>query len=550
MSAPALEIADDAGCRDLAAASLLHGGRHPSGLADRRNELGNKGISAAARRSQLRAGMASSLAPRIGRAAVYERHRPETTALYEVVSDNLDTLYAAIDDGALDVRIPKHAKKELDAVLDCGLLCRGFARLWCAGCNESRLVAFSCKGRGFCPSCMGRRMCATSANLLDHVLPEVALRQWVLTFPFAWRRRLAKDGALFADLTRLFVETVQSFYAKREARRGAKTGSITALQRTSSDLRLNPHLHALFLDGAYHEAGGELAWVELPHLRTREVGDILEHALRRMDKHLRRRGLLDVATANDADADHGAADAEDALAASAVSGQTPPAGPQWTRGLPPAPASALSFDKPLCVSLDGFTLHAATRAGSHDLAGREALLRYALRPPLATDRLETRPDGLVRITLKRAYADGTLAVDLDPLSLICRLATSVPPPRYHTVKYAGVLAPASPWRARVAPKPAEPEKAEPEGEPKRGRGGSTYRPWAELLMRTFGIDVLECPKCKGRMKLIAMVTERSSIRRFLTGVGELVDVPERSPSRGPPYWKSVVMRRKATGDAE
>jgi hypothetical protein len=40
---------------------------------------------------------------------------------------------------------------------------------------------------------------------------------------------------------------------------------------------------------------------------------------------------------------------------------------------------------------------------------------------------------------------------MDPLSLLCRLASSVPPPRFHTVKYAGVLAPASPWRSRIAP---------------------------------------------------------------------------------------------------
>lgn len=392
-------------------------------------------------------------------------------------------------------------------------------------------------------------MCATSANLIDYVLPRVGLRQWVLTFPFPWRRRLAQDGALFADLTRIFVETVQAFYAKGASTRKAKTGSITVVQRTSSDLRLNPHLHVLFLDGAYHEAGDELVWEQLRHLQTREVGDLLERALRRMDRHLRRRGLLDLA--NNDDDERGAADPEANLAASAVSGKTPPAGPQWLRGLPPRAPSALAYDKPLCASLDGFTLHAATRAGALDREGREALLRYVLRPPIAKERLETRPDGLVRITLKRAYSDGTIAVDMDPLSLLCRLAASVPPPRYHTVKYAGVLAPACPWRARIAPTPPAPEAekddAADDDRPRRGHG--TYRPWAELLMRTFGIDVLECPKCKGRMRLIAMVTEPKAMTRYLASVGELVDVPTRSPSRGPPYWKSVVLRQKALGHA-
>jgi hypothetical protein len=69
--------------------------------------------------------------------------------------------------------------------------------------------------------------------------------------------------------------------------------------------------------------------------------------------------------------------------ASAVTGQVPPAGPQWQRGLSQPRAAALGYDKPLCASLDGFTLHAATRPGALHLAGREALLRYVLRPPLA-----------------------------------------------------------------------------------------------------------------------------------------------------------------------
>src|SRR6266498_251204 len=83
--------------------------------------------------------------------------------------------------------------------------------------------------------------------------------------------------------------------------------------------------------------------------------------------------------------------------------------------------------------MDGFTLHAATRAGALDDVGREALLRYVLRPPIGQERVQPQSNGLVRIALKRAYADETFAVDMDPLSLLCRLATSVLPPRFHTV---------------------------------------------------------------------------------------------------------------------
>ena len=106
-------------------------------------------------------------------------------------------------------------------------------------------------------------MNATAANLIEHVLPEeAALRQWVLTFPFPWRLALAQDGALLGSLTRIFEDTVQGFYAGRarqEGHFGAKTGSVTVLQRASSDLRLNPHLHGVFLDGAWHEQEGILS---------------------------------------------------------------------------------------------------------------------------------------------------------------------------------------------------------------------------------------------------------------------------------------------------
>jgi len=392
---------------------------------------------------------------RRGAGFVYERRRPETTTLYEVVRDNLETLYGAVDDGALPIALPTFVRKELDGYLDCGLVCRGFAHVKCGDCSERRVVAFACKGRGFCPSCLGRRMAATAANLVECVLPTVALRQWVLTVPFPWRKRLAYDGALLGAVTRICVSTVLGFYRERlrkEGVTGGQSGAVVVVQRTSSDLKLHPHLHVLFLDGAYAERESGVFFTELPRLSTHEVGEVLARVVARIVKHLCRHGLLEALEgAGDADGD----DESDG---------------------------------------DGFTVHAATRAGAMDTVGREALCKYVLRPPIAQERVTHGPDGLVRITLKRPFADGTVAVDMDPLSLLSRLATAVPPPRLHTVRYAAVLA---------------------------------------------------CPRCGGRMRLVALVTEAASVRRFLRGLGESTDAPARAPARGPPYWRSRVLRRAA-----
>jgi hypothetical protein len=109
-----------------------------------------------------------------------------------------------------------------------------------------------------------------------------------------------------------------------------------------------------------------------------------------------------------------------------------------------------------------------------------------------------------------------------------------------------VLAPASKRRARIVPKPsAAPEADGAASADKPKPSGSRYRPWAEPLQRCFSIDVLSCPGCGGRMRPMAMVTEPKSIRRFLRGLGETTDPPVREPARGPPYWKSRVLRRQA-----
>ena len=77
--------------------------------------------------------------------------------------------------------LPRHVVRELEGFLACGDPREGFAFLRCTDCEHACLVTFSCKGRGFCPKCCGRRMSERAAHWVDRVIPKVATRQWVLT---------------------------------------------------------------------------------------------------------------------------------------------------------------------------------------------------------------------------------------------------------------------------------------------------------------------------------------------------------------------------------
>jgi hypothetical protein len=96
--------------------------------------------------------------------------------------------------------VSAHVERELRSYLTCGILCFGFGRARCASCGQGFVVAFSCKGRGVCPSCNGRRMAQTAAHLVDRVIPPVPVRQWVVSVPKRLRGFLADRPQAVADM--------------------------------------------------------------------------------------------------------------------------------------------------------------------------------------------------------------------------------------------------------------------------------------------------------------------------------------------------------------
>jgi hypothetical protein len=126
------------------------------------------------------------------------------------------------DDGARHeitaAGVEKERVAEVEAYLECGLLEHGLVHLRCCDCGQELVVAFSCKKRGFCSSCVARRMSDAAAHLVDDVLPEVPARQWVCALPWRLRILLGYDRRLCAAVMSAFTGAVS-----RSLRHRAKT---------------------------------------------------------------------------------------------------------------------------------------------------------------------------------------------------------------------------------------------------------------------------------------------------------------------------------------
>jgi ribosomal protein S27E len=185
------------------------------------------------------------------RGGTYRRHRPEQTLLYQVVARHYPAFVELME--AEERPLPGFVRREFEAYLKCGRLEHGFLRVRCEACHAEKLVAFSCKRRGWCPSCGARRMADTAALLVDEVLPEVPIRQWVLSVPFPLRFLFARKPAAMGVVLRLVVRAIESWLIGRcgHTRANAQGGAVTLVQRFGSALNMNIHFHMLILDGVY-----------------------------------------------------------------------------------------------------------------------------------------------------------------------------------------------------------------------------------------------------------------------------------------------------------
>jgi len=475
---------------------------------------------------------------------LYRRRRPETTTLHRVVREHLETYLALANEAdPMGNGVPAHVEKELRSYLKCGILAHGFARARCASCGYDFLVAFSCKGRGACPSCNAKRMAGTAAHLVDHVIPHVPVRQFVLSVPKRLRpfihHRPRTATAVLHILLRALRSTLRE--ASPTAPRTASFGTVSFLHRFGSSLNPHFHFHLVVVDGLLARSEDDeddanpdpanpetsLRFHEATSL-THELLKRLQHTVRkRVLRHFARHGLLEP---------H---EAEDMLG--------------WEHG-------------------GGFSLDASVRIEATDRAGLERLIRYCARAPFALDRLHLvggRSDQILYILPKPDPA-GRTALRLSALEFMDRLATILPPPRIHRHRYHGVFAPNAPLRPLVTaraqednalapqlpgpplPLPAASTASPPKSEPPAAQPPDTVPPrpsrWAALLARIYEVFPLVCPTCQTPLTFIAFLTDPVPVTQILAHIAEPTSPPLTHPARGPPQTELAM--GAAGGQAE
>jgi Transposase zinc-binding domain len=212
---------------------------------------------------------------------LYQPREPGETILYQVIAEHLETFLATLTADPTAKGLPEYVREEFYAYLQCGILAHGCVRLGCDTCPHQMLLAFSCKKRGFCPSCAGRRMAQQAAHLVEQVIPWVPTRQWVVSVPIPLRYWMAPSRELTARVHTIIRLTIGQYYVNQAVKRGAtratvQSGSVTFLQRFGGSIngRLGAATYCLWRAG---RAEGTAHWLRL--WRRRRAANPDRHAL-------------------------------------------------------------------------------------------------------------------------------------------------------------------------------------------------------------------------------------------------------------------------------
>jgi hypothetical protein len=402
-----------------------------------------------------------------------------------------------------------------------------------------------------------------------------------------------RPDALTAQ-NRIFVEAIgrwQKQVAKASGILGGETGSVTFVQRFDGALGSFVHLHVIALDGVFTRdaPGGAVVFHDGPAPSREQIAAIAARVAERMLRWMRRRNLLEERRAEERSNEApDVSPLEACMQLSLLGGNFLKLDKE---GAPLADAEDEKRRRPRTRSPwraeeRGFNLHAGVTVRTGDREALERLCRYGARPCFSLERLSMLADGRLAYRLRKSRTNGATHLVMTPVDFLARLAALVPPPRFPLVRFAGVLAPNSSWRAAVVPGGAGTGAAgmrtnpSPQGRKVAKRKSATRSPilaehdqprdvaaapppcvatasrprtslgagvvpqpyaridWASLLRRVYLEDVLACP-CGGRRRILSDVTEPVAIVAILEHLGLPARAPPVAAARDPAWFDAA-----------
>jgi hypothetical protein len=431
----------------------------------------------------------------------YRPRDPRRTPLYRIVIDHYETLMAIWDDRFEPRfgRLGHHVDKQVRAYLGCGLFSGGCCRVRCEDCGHEFILPYSCKTRYLCTSCHERKALVWADWLVDEVLEDVPHRMWIFGIPKRIRPFFRYDASLLGQLSRIASKVLHDVLQEATGRDDMRPGIVSAVHTWNSDLTWAPHLHPLVTDGCLDEDG---RFVRASLTRLEDLQRIEDAFRQEVLSLLRSRDLL---TEDDVDA-------------------------------------MLSWPH------SGFRVHNEVKVLPGDRQGFIDVAKYMARPPVANARLAYDPDRdpLVHVHLKRPHwTTGRPELTFEPLEFLARLLQHLPEPHVKMWRQYGHYAPIlRARRARAAAEaqagadreaggPSIPGPPDPEPpNPKRCNAA-----WASLISRVWGYEVLSCPRCGGKMRILAAIHDPDSLQRITEHFGLDTELPEPKPARDPPWYQ-------------
>lgn len=465
---------------------------------------------------------------------IYSPRKPEEKLFYQVIQDNWLTYKELVESNPDSPPIPEYVENEMQKILDCGVLTKGFIRLKCDECGEEQLLGMSCKGR-LCTSCSNKRMIETAEHLCGNVLPEVPYRQYVFSLPFPLKQLLAKNSELMSAVGRIFCKQIRRHILKGVKKKATKhTGMISFFQRFGSALQITPHFHVLVMQGYYEESSNDsYKFKKTPAPTDEEIADLLNKSVKKIKKLLFQKGYICEGYDGSIQAYPEAVTPEDIFEYASLASVAGKVGigeraGQEVRRLGrvneffgEVEQSGAGITSSRCAELDGYSLHANTAIKKDRRDRLYAQISYMCRPALSTERLEQLPTGELVYHFKKPWRDGTHSILLTPLELIEKIVSLIPPPYKNMVHYFGIFGPNSKHRKAICPQSSNQNSASDDKV-----SSNISIDWATLMKKCWGVDLKVCKSCGGALTRVSVCTDPFVIKKILEHLNVDSDPPE------------------------